>query len=51
MKKNNVIAFAFESVGVVIATLSVGLVNVTAGGCVLAAGLILFGISFEEDDS
>ena len=50
MKNNNIIAFALEAAGVVIATVAVGLVNVTAGGCVLAVGLSSFGIAFEEGD-
>lgn len=51
MKKNNIIAFILEASGVIIATVSAGLVNLTAAGCVLAAGLISFGLAFEQGDN
>ena len=51
MKNNNLIAFLLEATGIGIATISLGIVNLSLGGCVLAAGLISFGIAFEQGDS
>jgi hypothetical protein len=48
MKKNNIIALVLEGLGLTIATISLGVVDISLGGCVLAAGLISFGIAFEQ---
>lgn len=50
MKKNNVVAFVLEAAGVLVATVSLGIVHPTLGGCVFAAGLISFGVAFERGD-
>jgi hypothetical protein len=51
MKSNNIIAFVLEASGVLVATVSLGLVHPTLGGCALAAGLISFGIALEQDNN
>lgn len=50
MKRNNLIALALELAGVLVATVSAGAINIALGGCVLGAGLVCFGIAFEEGD-
>lgn len=50
MTPRNIVATLLEATGVIIATVSLGALNPTLGGCVLAAGLVCFGIALEEDD-
>jgi hypothetical protein len=51
MKRNNIIATCLEVSGLLVATVSLGIVSIPLGGCVLGAGLLLFGMAFEEGSS
>ncbi len=51
MKRNNIVAFVLEASGVLVATVSLGIVHPALGGCALAAGLVSFGIALEQDDN
>ena len=50
MKNNNLIAFVLEACGVIVATVSLGYIHPSLGGCAFALGLISFGIAVEDGD-
>jgi hypothetical protein len=45
------VATTLQAAGVLVAAISAASINLTTGGLVLAAGLIMFGVAVERGDS